>query len=212
MASCAFGQSGLLEGPFVPGTGTYTPVPGGTFETNDPLTGWGDFSNVATLNTAASPLMRGDQVGRLSGWSTGWYSVSKSLDNALVAGQAYVLSGFFRAEEPGGSIAIDIGNYGGQAWYQTAATAVAADASTTGKWFFGYVTFVADNPTMRVRLIRNGPTIPFAQTFFDDVAVTPAANFQAPTAVPEPATLVALGAGTLALLNRRRRIVPGRRH
>jgi hypothetical protein len=203
-ASPAFAQSGLLEGPFVPGTGVYATVPGGTFELTDPLTGWGDHLNIATITTATTPPMRGDQVGLVSGWSTGWYAVHKSLDNALVAGQSYVLSGFFRAEEPGGSIAIDIGNYGGRAWYQTAQTALASDQGTTGKWYFGYATFVADNPSMRVRLVRNGPTVERARSFFDDVAVTPVGQFRAPTPVPEPATLLALGAGVVALIRRRR--------
>ncbi len=200
----AVAQSGLIEGPFLSGSGAYTTVPGGTFEKGDPLAGWSDHLNVASLSTATSPQMRGEQIGVVSAPTIGWYAVHNSFDNALVVGQSYVLSGFFRAEDAGGSIAIDIGNFGGQAWYQTAGTALQLDQITTGKWFFGYTTFTADNPTMRVRLVRNGPTIEGARNYFDDIAVTAVDRFVAPTAVPEPSSLLALGLGGLVLKFRKR--------
>lgn len=204
-AKMTFAQSGLVAGPFVPGSGTYTTVPGGTFEAADPLTGWGDHLNVATITTATSPAMRGDQVGFLTGWSIGYYATNRHFQNAFVRGQTYVLSGFFRGEDLGGSLAIDVGNYGGRAWYALSQTAVQMDQATTGKWFFGYTTFVADNESLTVRLVRNGPTAEYADSYFDDVAVTPLSEFQAPAPVPEPATAAALGLGALALMRQRRR-------
>ena len=196
-------QTGIIEGPFVPESGQYTTVPGGTFEVGDSLAGWGDHNNVGSLTTVTSPAQRGDQVGRLSGWSNGNYAVHKSLDNTLTAGQSYVLSGFFRGDDLGGSVAVDIGNFGGQAWYGVANFSHATTQDTVGKWYFGYVTFTADNPTMRVRLVRNGPTATFASTYFDDIAVTPAADFVAPTPVTERATLLGLGAALWGLRIRR---------
>ncbi|MBS1719868.1 MAG: PEP-CTERM sorting domain-containing protein [Armatimonadetes bacterium] len=124
--------------------------------------------------------------------------------SGLIVGRQYVLSTFMGGPETGGSIAIDVGNYGGQAWYQTAGIGLALTPDTTDRWHFAFTTFTADNTSMMVRLVRNGPTIPFARNYFDDVAITEASTFQAPTVVPEPTTLAVLGAGTLAFIRRRR--------
>ncbi len=200
LTSVAFAQSGLIQGPFVAGSGNYTTIPGGTFEVSDPLTGWFQSFMVSSVT---SPTLWGDRVGLVTFPANGFYAVHKPLENSLVVGQQYVLSGFMRAEEPGGSLAIDVGNFAGQFWNQTAATAVQVDESNLTKWTFGYVIFTADNPSMTVRLVRNGPTVLNANNFFDDIAVTPVNSFVAPTPVPEPATMTALALGLLALARRR---------
>lgn len=204
-AAGAQAQSGVFAGPFFPSSGTYNTIPGGTFEVDDPLTGWFSLNNGAPISSVEAPSMRGDRIGSMVSATTGHYASMKPLVNSLVAGQTYVLSGFFRTDDLGGAIGFDIGNYGGQAWYQTAGIFQAANAQTTGDWFFAYTTFTADNPSMTVRLVRSSETVPYASNYFDDIAVTPVGSFVAPAPVPEPGTFALVGIGALAALKRRRR-------
>lgn len=207
VAACAplsYAQSVVLGGTFMPGTGSYDVIPGGSFELTDPMTDWSDYLNVATLIATNSTAMSGARSGRMTGWSTGGYSVSKETGLNLIPGKKYVLSAFIRGDETGGSVGFDIGNYGGQAWYVDGTIANTLDANSIKKWYFAYTVFEANNPSMRVRLIRNIQTIPYATSYFDDVAITPLNEFVAPTVVPEPGTMAALGMGALALARRKK--------
>jgi hypothetical protein len=196
--SAAYAQSGIIGGPFST-SGFYDTIPGGTFEINDPLTGW--IGN-GTVSSVPTPAMREERVGLVTAPYNGYYAVHRDV-NTLVFGETYVLSGYFRSDDLGGSVAMDIGNFGGQAWYPVATVFNQIDTNTVGKWFFGYTTFTADNPSMRVRLFRNPTTALNARNYFDDVAVTRASEFVAPTAVPEPATMAVMGAGALLIIRRR---------
>lgn len=207
VAACAplsYAQSVVLGGTFMPGTGTYDVIPGGSFEASDPMTDWSDYLNVTTIIATNSTAMSGARSGRMTGWSTGGYAISKETGLNLIPGKKYVLSAFIRGDETGGSVGLDIGNYGGQAWYYEGTVANALNASTINNWYFAYTVFEANNPSMRVRLIRNPQTIPYATSYFDDVAITPLNEFVAPTVVPEPGTMAALGMGALALARRKK--------
>lgn len=201
VTSSALAQSGTYTGPF--GPGNYTTIPGGTFELSDPLTSWFPLNNAAGLASVIQPQMNGLRVGEMSSPFSGSYAMLNQV-SGLVVGRQYVLSTFMGSPDTGGSVAIDVGNYGGQAWYQTAGIGVEMTPSQTDRWHFAFTTFTADNTSMMVRLVRNGPTIPFARNYFDDVAITEASTFVAPAVVPEPMTLAVLGSGALALMRRRR--------
>lgn len=201
VVSSAVAQSGVYTGPF--GTGNYTTIPGGTFEPTDPMTPWFPLNNAAGLASVTQPTMMGTRVGEMSSPFTGGYAMLNQV-SGLVVGRQYVLSAFMGSPDTGGSVAIDVGNYGGQAWYQTTGIGVEMTPDSTDRWHFAFTTFTADNTSMMVRLVRNGPTIPFARSYFDDVAITEASAFDAPGVVPEPTSLSVLGAGILALIRRRR--------
>lgn len=201
VVSSAGAQSGVYAGPF--GTGNYTTIPGGTFELTDSMAPWFPLNNAAGLASVIQPTMMGSRVGEMSSPFNGGYAMLNQV-SGLVVGRQYVLSTFMGSPDTGGSVAIDVGNYGGQAWYQAAGIGVEMTPSNTDRWHFAFTTFTADNTSMMVRLVRDGPTIPFARSYFDDVAITEVAAFRAPTVVPEPATLAVLGAGALAVIRRRR--------
>ena len=201
VTSSALAQSGSYTGPF--GPGNYSTIPGGTFELNDPLTPWFPLNNAAGIASVIQPPLNGMRVGEMSSPFTGGYAMLNQV-SGLVVGRQYVLSTFMGSPDVGGSVAIDVGNYGGQAWNQAAGIGVEMTPNSTDRWHFAFITFTADNPSMMVRLVRNGPTIPAARNYFDDVAITELGTFQAPEVVPEPATLAVFGAGALALIRRRR--------
>ncbi len=204
-ATFASAQSGVIGGPFDPNSGNYNIVPGGSFEETDNIGVWADLIglNTSTISRVSSPVVKGARSGLLSSSSDGNYFRYQT-GIPLVAGQTYVLSAFVRGEEVGGAVGLDIGNFGGQFFNVTALTNVEKTSSTVGNWYFAYTTFVADNPSMAIRLVNYGTTGANARNYFDDIAVTPVNDFRAVQAVPEPGTMLAIGVGLAALVRRRR--------
>lgn len=196
-----FAQSGVIEGPFAPGSGNYTTLPGGTFELDDPLGNWWDFSGFSSISRETTPTMRGDWVGRMSGNPAPGFARSNTSYAPLTPGENYVLSGFFRGEEEGGSVEISVLLQGG--FTRIATTFIDMTPQAVGRWYFGYTTFTAPVSATYVWIARNNG--PFgSNNYFDDIALTRQSDFQAPSAVPEPASLLALGLGGLAVMRRRR--------
>lgn len=201
-ATFASAQSGVIGGPFDPNSGNYNVVQGGSFEETDNIGVWSVFGGTP-LSRVSSPVVKGARSGMLTSVFSGNYYCFQS-GIPLVAGQTYVLSAFLRGEETGGAIGLDIGNFAGQFFNVTALTNVEKTASTVGNWYFAYTTFVADNPSMTIRLVNYGTTGENARNYFDDIAVTPVNDFRAVQAVPEPGTMLAIGVGLAAMVRRRR--------
>jgi hypothetical protein len=193
-------QEGIVAGPFLPGTGAYTTVPGGTFELDDNLANWQDSSGFSSILRSQTPALIGEYVGLMSGNPAPGFARNHFLYAPLVPGENYVLSGFFRAEEVGGSIGFDVLFSPG--FTQIASQFLAVDSTNVGEWFFGYTTFTAPNQATYMRIVRNGG--PFgSQNYFDDVAITLASGFRIPQPIPEP------GVVGLCLLSG---VLAGRRH
>jgi hypothetical protein len=197
----ALGQSGIIQGPFVTGSGVYTPVPGGTFEIDDNLGNWQDSSGFSGIARVQSPSMRGEYVGSMSGNPAPGFARNNFVYAPLTPGESYVLSGFFRAEEVGGSIGFDVLLNPG--FTQIAWQFLEVTPTTVGEWFFAYTTFNAPDQATYMRIVRNGG--PFgSQNYFDDIAITRASEFQAPRAIPSPGVAALLGLGGLLAARRRR--------
>lgn len=202
-------QSGLIQGPFLPGSGNYTTVTGGDFEATNSLAwfgyegGWGQ-GQVFRESQAA---YRGDYGMRMTRLATFGGYASGTLTN-LTVGETYVLSAFIKPDTvwQDGMAYIDV--MAGAPYTGMGITNM--NSSHEDKWHFAYTTFTVTQPSVVVRVVNAtagaGGIVPDgATTFWDDVAITPVAQFVAPTTVPEPATLISLGAALGVLARRRRR-------
>jgi hypothetical protein len=197
----AFVQSGIIQGPFVPASGVYTTVPGGTFEIDDNLGNWQDSSGFSGISRVQSPSMRGEYVGSMSGNPAPGFARNNFVYAPLTPGESYVLSGFFRAEEVGGSIGFDVLLNPG--FTQIAWQFMEVTPTNVGEWFFAYTTFNAPDQATYMRIVRNGG--PFgSQNYFDDIAITRASEFRAPRPIPAPSAAALLGFGGLLAARRRR--------
>ena len=210
-------------GDIIPGSETTSLVLNGDFEDfssgNDFLpNGWGRFGNM--FYTGAVPVPNtGSSVARAhvdGGGANGYTQVLSLLGNTEYVLSAYVAhlgdaSHLGRAE-------LDLGDAFGEpddgvdGGGSISVSQVDPDANSG---YFIYGTFnTADtgtNPNLRAFIVVPGgtdnstwPNQPVG-AIWDNIAVTPASSFVAPTAIPEPSSLILLGAATLAGLRRRRR-------
>ncbi|MFO0264422.1 MAG: PEP-CTERM sorting domain-containing protein [Planctomycetota bacterium] len=193
--------------------GNWTNVTNGNFESGSsgwtliPLSGAnGNFT------TQASPVVYSGNSGALTtttSFSGPGYAIQRNI-TGLTVGQSYVLSGFLNASAlTSGDLYIDLGDIPSDptAW---------APVNTNG---FSWIQFTAQATSVNVRVVRdsnfiNGlsgnPTgsVVVGQTgYFDEIAITQASLFQAPTAVPEPSSLACVSGlvAGLSVLSRRRR-------
>ena len=208
-AICLSGSlsAGLIYNPDV-SSGSYTTIP--EFEFNQapgPIpagfysgTG-GLFIAPAPSGSASAAVVPGGAIGNggqvaivspFNGPGTGifWNNVMN-----VSAGQSYVISGFAKVS-PGttSNVYIDLWDVSGDIYVQF-------DKSFSDGWQFAYETFTAPfDMVIGARAILDFTAGAGDSVIFDNLAVTPFANFVAPsvTPVPEPETY-AMAAGTALL-------------
>ena len=182
--------------------------------------GWTNVGANGTFSTGA-PIVYSGNSGALNttnNFSGNGYGVKSITISGLVVGQDYVLSGFLDARQlTTGDLYLDLDDKPTQVGDPTAWAPI-------GQTGFAYQQFTAWTSSVNVRIVRDsnyinggaggskstnpGGIVLTGQTgYFDEIAITQANLFQAPTAVPEPSSLACVSGlvAGLSVLSRRRR-------
>lgn len=168
----------LLEGPFVPGTGSYWLVNNGGFEDHT-----GDPTNPSHWSSHHARLVRStddpyEGVASLKGSYQGTSSGSRSADARILDGTQWVLSGFFYNYMSGGDAMMDLGDIDPGCGYDPTLQA----SRTREHYQFGYIVFDTNaGVSARARpYIQGVPVGATGSCFFDQIALTPLSEFKAP--------------------------------
>jgi hypothetical protein len=222
-AGVTFGNAGtqLPLSQYQAGTEQTTLVPNGNFETvnppdagapwTEPTPGMSVGAHVGGTNTNASVF--GNFAAQGGSADNAKYTQTLTIDPT----QAYVLSGYMwnfgiagpppHDDDTSGDLAVieAIGPTQSLILERTA-----LDGGDAANGYFVYLeipanTFSSSTISIDVRNDLNATGArPEIVTQYDNVALTPASQFQPPSQVPEPAALSLIGAGALSLLRRRR--------
>jgi hypothetical protein len=179
----------------VPGTGSYDVLPNGDFETGD-KTNWDNvWPTRGVFVTSNEEAFDGTYSAKTETYTTSGDGYALIQYNVSVSeGQDFVLSGFFHTEGLSqGNFYLDMDD---------AAFEIHVLATLGQGWHFVWETISIPMGvnSVNVRLVRSSDRSPTDRGYIDEVALTPAGNFEAPSPVPEPATLALLAAGALGLL------------
>jgi len=201
----------VLVGPFAPGSGTWTTVLNGGFEAGN-INGWSSSSNVPGTNILASAdraISGGFSAKAVTTQTFGSGGFGMSRNVSVTPGVQYVLSGFFfTGNSTSGTTYLDSGGIpGGVEVGSNMANGISA-------WQFSYGTFTATSGSVNLRFIRDarlGSVLANQPVYVDEIALTPASQFVAPTvltATPEPGSIALFGSllAPLAILTRRRHL------
>jgi hypothetical protein len=199
--------------------GNWTPVNNGKFESG--LSGWTLVGAGGTFSTVASPVVYTGNSGRLvttNNFTGNGYGVKSSIAiSGLTVGTEYVLSGFLDARQlNSGDLYLDLDDKPTNLADPTAWAPI-------GQTGFAFQKFTAWTTSVNVRIVRDsnyinggvggskstnpGGTVLADQIgYFDEVSITLASNFVAPTAVPEPSSVACISGlvAGLSVLSRRR--------
>lgn len=185
---CGVATAGWLPGPFVPGSGSYTLVPGGDFESGSSewiLEGsyYGSWAISLDYALSGSHAAKGT-----AGRSSNYYGFAwDNRDVPVAGGQTYVVSAFFyRLQAEDYWLYVDLDDVSWDIHNQS--------RSTHGdEWQFRWseVTVPPDVSFVTVRLVMDSNLDPGDIGYVDDVAITPIAEFVPPESlVPGPTILV----------------------
>jgi len=194
-------SAGVITGPFVPGTGNWTTITNGGFEsglagwsTDNCNTGWGTFSTdhsgpvaQGTNSAQSNPIVTKTGPGFCM-----WREVTLSTSTT------YVFSGFFNTGE------LDAYNIytelvSGNLLYEAAKAGGLDLALGEEQWQFAWMEFTPTQLPLFVRMVHDGDFTPGKHGYFDEIAITEASLFSAPT-VPIPATLWLFSTGLIGLV------------
>lgn len=198
-ALAALGQSTVehhsITGPFITGSGQWTPVPGGDFETGPvdlpvnfnygPLvgdmelflssgaTGTAQRSSAAAFDGSSGIVLK---PGRFTGAGI---ALTYYRTIAVPPGQSVVLSAFVKRLKPASSrasVALDF-------WGAPGTSSIPVPA-TTSEWQFVHGVFLAPSPgrvmNVGARLVIDGEVTPDDEVHVDELSVTPLLQFSAP--------------------------------
>jgi len=178
----------FLTGPFVPGSGNYTLVPNGDFESDIRPT-WihfandhdGNFINTTEQAYAGNQSAKAVPEENFTGYGWAEYQVAP-----LIEGERYVLSGFFlRTHLP--ALYIDM--------FDIFDDPEVRPPVNPDEWQFGYKEFIAPPGTLGIRLVFDGgppgsgeevEVTPNDTGYLDNIAITLASEFVPPTVAPKP--------------------------
>jgi hypothetical protein len=188
------------------GTGTFTLVPNGGFETGSLMPQWGGFGGIgdfiASTNAIDGQYCAKTDTNSPTPASGSGYAIYQTI-SGFTPGATYVLSGYLRTDGlPNGDLYLDmndIPNDPAPGYF-----GISASNNLPG-WFFSYQTFVANAATMTVRMVRDAYFNNLSGAgYIDDVAITPVNQFVPPQSAFEgPATNVydpVLGTGSFQLV------------
>lgn len=195
----SLGHATVLTGPFEFGTGTWSAFSYGTFE--DGVSGWTQpITAVTDFPSPASLPYTNTKVGKLVSPGTypdAGFNVRTHLDFIQI-NTDYILSGFFYRTASSGFAYLDLNDIADEVSVET-------DPNIVGEWQFAYAHWNSGNHQfVDIRAVMDNGVIAGQTMYMDDISLTPADAFVAPTPVPEP-TFLAFGLPLLALKSRRRK-------